>query len=106
MENKKGTYQVKIEKPQNLDRAIRDFEVIIEFHDKTHAIAHYCLAKAYRYKSDVKLVKHHMSKVSNILANPQHKKWIEYFDKLVPKNEMNELTTFSNKNAAQMQQPV
>ena len=47
-----------------------------------------------------------MSKVSNILANPQHKKWIEYFDKLVPKNEMNELTTFSNKNAAQMQQPV
>jgi len=106
VENNKGKYQSKIEKPQNIDRAIRDFEAILQFHDNTHAIAHYCLAKAYRHKDDVKLVKHHMSKVSSILANPQHNKWIGHFDNLVPKNEMNELKTFSSKNAVQIQSPV
>jgi anaerobic magnesium-protoporphyrin IX monomethyl ester cyclase len=106
VENNKRKYQSKIEKPQNIDRAIRDFEAILQFHDNTHAIAHYCLAKAYRHKDDVKLVKHHMSKVSSILANPQHNKWIGHFDNLVPKNEMNELKTFSSKNAVQIQSPV
>ncbi len=100
--NYKGEYQVTIEKPQNLDRAIRDFEAVLRFHDKTHAIAHYCLAKAYKFKGDSKLSKYHMSKISIILANPQHKKWVKYFDQLIPKNEINELTNFSNKDSSQM----
>ena len=34
---------------------------------------------------------------------PLNKKWLEYFHKLVPKNEMNEMGHLMNKNRAQAQ---
>jgi len=76
---------------RNVDRAIRDFEGILRFIEKDHPIAHYCLAKAYQKKGNNKLVKQNMKKISDILANPMKKKWVEYFNKLVPKNEINKL---------------
>ena len=103
MEDKKGKYHVKLDKPQNIDRAIMDFEGIVKYIDQNHAIAHYCLAKAYRYKGNDKFVKKHMNKLSEILSNPLNKKWVEYFDKLVPKNEVNKLKVFSNKDNTRAQ---
>ena len=32
---------------ENVDRAIKDFEGVLKFVDEDHAIAHYCLTKAY-----------------------------------------------------------
>ena len=88
---------------RNVDRAIRDFKGILTFFEESHAIAHYSLAKAYRYKGDYKLVLQHLNKASDILANPSNKKWVEYFDKIVPKNEMNELKHFANNNKMRAQ---
>ncbi len=92
LENDKGKYRVICNKKQNLDRTIRDFKGVLTFIKKDHAIAHYCLAKAYSYKGKGKLVKQHMNKVSEILT--QNKSWIKYFDQLVPKDEMNYLKNF------------
>ena len=64
-------------------------------------IAYYCLAKAYSYKGNGKLVQKNMSKVEELLADPKNKEWLEYFDKLVPKEEMNDLKNFSHKKATQ-----
>ena len=77
---------------RNVDRAIRDFKGIIKFIEKDHAFAHYCLAKAYRHKDDFEQARYHMNNVVDMQA--ANHKWIEYFDKLVPINEMNELKTF------------
>jgi len=99
MENEKGRYRVICKKPTNIDRAIRDFEGILAFIKKDHAIAHYCLAKAYSYKGVENLVKHHMNKVTEILT--RNRNWVKYFDELVPKDEMNALKNFSIKNENQ-----
>ena len=101
--NKTGEYHFKLNKPQNLDRAIRDFEGIVEMREPNHAIAHYCLAKAYRYKGNDQLAEKNMNKVFDILANPVNRKWLEYFNELLPKNEMNELKHLMNKNKMQEQ---
>ena len=81
---------------RNVDRAIRDFEGILRFIEKDHAIAHYCLAKAYNYKNNRKLTQQHLDSVDRILANPSNKKWLEYINQLVPQNEMNQLRGLSN----------
>lgn len=94
--NKKGKYHFKINKPQNLDRAINDFEGIANMREKNHAIAHYCLAKAYRLKDKDQIAQKHVNKVIDILANPLNKIWVEYFDKVVPKNELNDLRHLMN----------
>jgi hypothetical protein len=86
----------------NLDRAIRDFDAVVKFIHKDHAIAHYALAKAYCRKGDDKLVRQHMDRVLDILADPLHEKWVGYFDKIVPKNEMNEMKEFSSKGMVQV----
>jgi anaerobic magnesium-protoporphyrin IX monomethyl ester cyclase len=86
----------------NLDRAIRDFDAVVKFIHKDHAIAHYALAKAYCRKGDDKLVRQHMDRVLDILADPMHEKWVGYFDKIVPKNEMNEMKEFSSKGMVQV----
>ena len=78
---------------KNVNRAIRDFEGILKYIEKDHAIAHYCLARAYRKKGDNKTFQKHMNKVVDILADPINIRWTNYFDLLVPKNEMNELKT-------------
>ena len=88
---------------RNIDRAIRDFKGILEYIEKDHPFAHYCLAKAYKRKGDYKLVKQHLDKAFDILADPLNKKWLEYFHKLVPKNEMNEMGHLMNKNKVQAQ---
>ena len=49
---------------ENVDRAIRDFEGIIKFIEEDHAIAHYCLTKAYSYKGQNKMAKKHANKIS------------------------------------------
>ena len=85
----------------NVDRAIRDFKGILIFFEKNHPIAHYCLAKAYQYKGDYKLVQQHLNKAFDILANPSNQKWVEYFDKVVPKNALNELRYSTNKDTVQ-----
>jgi len=79
---------------RNVNRAIRDFEGILKYIEKDHAIAHYCLAKAYREKGDSQIVQKHMNKVVDILGDTKNSKWSNYFDLLVPKNEMDELKTF------------
>ena len=84
MENKKGMYQVKIDKKINLDRAIKDFEGVVNYIEKNHAIGHYCLARAYKYKNDKNQYFHHLNKVSDILNDPRYFKWNEYFKKLLP----------------------
>jgi radical SAM superfamily enzyme YgiQ (UPF0313 family) len=89
IENEKGKYHVKYDKPPNIDRAIKDFEGILRFIKKDHAMAHYCLVRAYLSKGDAKTAQQHMNKVSDILS--QNPKWAEYFDKLVPSYKMNEL---------------
>ncbi len=86
----------------NLDRAIRDFDAVVKFIHKDHAIAHYALAKAYRRKGADNLVRQHMDRVLDILADPIHEKWVGYFDKIVPKNEMNEMRDFSAKGVVQV----
>jgi len=91
LENKKGKYRVQLNKVKNIDRAIKDFEGVVKFIEKDHAIAHYCLAKAYRVKGDDKLVEYHSNKVLNILSDPINSKWVEYFDKLLSKKEIDEL---------------
>ena len=45
-----------------------------------------------------------MNKVEELLGDPRNKEWLEYFDKLVPKKEMNELKNFSNKKAKQLKE--
>lgn len=88
---------------RNVDRAIRDYKGILRFVEKDHAIAHYCLAKAYKYKNDTRSARYHMQKVFGILIDPVKKKraksekyWVEYFDDLVPREELNGLFSFSN----------
>ncbi len=95
MENKKGMYQVKIDKKINLDRAIKDFEGVVNYIEKNHAIGHYCLAKAYKYKNDKNQYFHHLNKVSDILNDPRYFKWNEYFNKLLPEDKIKIL---KNKN--------
>ena len=90
--------------PRNLDRAIHDYDDILRFVQKDHIIAYYCLAKTYSYKGNGKLVQKNMNKVEELLADPRNKEWLEYFDKLVPKKEINELKNFSNKKTTQMEQ--
>ena len=92
----KGKYHYKLKKTQNLDRAINDFEEMIKMREPNHAIAQYCLAKAYKYKGNDQLAKKNMDKVFNILSDPLNKKWVEYFDKVVPKEEMNHLRNSMN----------
>ena len=89
---------------ENVDRAIRDFEGIIKFIEEDHAIAHYCLTKAYSYKGQNKMAKKHANKIFEILANPLRKTWVEYFDKLISKNEMNKLKILSTNANIQAQQ--
>ena len=101
VETNKGKYYHKTIVPRNLDRAIRDYDAILRFVQKDHIIAYYCLAKAYSYKGDGKLVQKNMNKVQELLADPQNKEWLEYFDKLVPKKEINELKNFSKKKTFQ-----
>ena len=50
------------------------------------------------------LVQKNINKVQELLADPRNKEWLEYFDKLVPKKEINELKNFSNKKTTQMEQ--
>lgn len=100
IDTKKGKYYAKLDKPINVDRAIRDFEEITKFHDENHAIAYYCLAKAYHYKGNKKLTKMNLDKVSSILSNSLNKRWIYYFNKLVSKKEFND---FKNLEIGQNQ---
>ena len=104
VETNKGKYKYKTIVPRNLDRAIHDYDDILKFVQKDHVIAYYCLAKAYSYKGNEKLVQKNMNKVEELLADPKNKEWLEYFDKLVPKEEMNELKNFSNKKIKQLKQ--
>jgi hypothetical protein len=101
VETNKGKYYHKTIIPRNLDRAIRDYDTILKYIQKDHIIAYYCLAKAYSYKGNGKLVEKNMNKVQNLLADPQNKEWLECFDKLVPKKEINELKNFSKKKTFQ-----
>jgi len=89
---------------KNVDRAIKDFEGILKFIEEDHAIAHYCLTKAYSYKGQIKMAKKHANKIFEILANPLRKTWVEYFDKLISKNEMNKLKILSTNANIQAQQ--
>ena len=98
IETNKGKYFVKLDKTKNLDRAINDFKETIKFRDKNHAIAYYCLAKAYHYKGDTELAGQNLNKVNEILSNPLNGKWVSYFNKLVPKDEMNQIKYTLNKN--------
>jgi len=104
VETNKGKYHYKTIVPRNLDRAIHDYDDVLKFVQKDHVIAYYCLAKAYSYKGNGKLVQKNMNKVEELLAEPRNKEWLEYFDKLVPKKEMDEFKNFSNKKATQMEQ--
>ena len=104
VETNKGNYHYKTIVPRNLDRAIHDYNDILKYVQKDHAIAYYCLAKAYSYKGNGKLVQKNINKVEELLAEPKNKEWLEYFDKLVPKDEMNDLKNFSNKKAKQLRQ--
>jgi len=97
VETNKGKYYHKTIVPRNLDRAIKDYDVILKYAREDHVIAYYCLAKAYSYKGNGKLVQKNMNKVQELLADPRNKEWLDYFDKLVPKKEMNELKNFSKK---------
>lgn len=88
---------------RNVDRAIRDFKGTLRFIEKGHAIAHFCLAKAYKYKNDVKSAKFHMQSVFDILTHPTKKKraksekyWAEYFNDLIPREELDNLFSFSD----------
>ena len=89
---------------ENVDRAIKDFEGVLKFVDEDHAIAHYCLTKAYSYKGQNQKVKKHANKIFEILGNSSNKKWVEYFDKLISKNEMNKLKILSTNANIQAQQ--
>ena len=101
-----GNYNYKLNRIKNLDRAIKDFEGIINFIEKDHAIAHYCLAQAYRQKNKHEEVKKHINKVSEIISDPKYKKWANYFNELVPKNEFNEFKNYSiNKNFSNVDNP-
>ena len=98
IDGEKEKYRVTYDKQQNLDRAIKDFEGILKFKKKDHAMAHYCLAKAYSYKGDTKIAQQHMNKVSDIISrNP---KWAKYFEKLVPSSEINEFVNSLNIDSA------
>ena len=48
---------------KNVDRAIKDYEGIVKFIEGDHAIAHYCLTKAYSYKGQNQKVKKHANKI-------------------------------------------
>jgi tetratricopeptide (TPR) repeat protein len=101
-----GNYNYKLNRIKNLDRAIKDFEGIINFIEKDHAIAHYCLAQAYRQKNKHEEVKKHINKVSEIISDPKYKKWANYFNELVPKNEFDEFKNYSiNKNFSNVDNP-
>ena len=89
---------------ENVDRAIKDFEGVLKFSEENHAIAHYCLTKAYSYKGQNKMAKKHANKIFEIFANPSKKIWIEYFDKLISKDEMNKLKILSTNANIQAQQ--
>ena len=65
--------------------------MIVRSIKKDHVIAYFCLAKAYKYKGNHKLVEENINIVKKLLADPDKREWVEYFNKLVPKNEMNEL---------------
>ena len=91
-------YHYTINKKKNLDRAIKDFKGIINFIEENHAVAHYCLAKAYSLKGENKLAEHHLNQVSRILADPVLYKWNEYFEKILPQSEVNKIKSSVNKN--------
>ena len=50
------------------------------------------------------MAKKHANKTFEILANPLKKEWVEYFDKLISKNEMNKLKILSTNANIQAQQ--
>ena len=50
IETHKGTFHVNLKKSVNYQRAINDFKQILDIHDPNHAIAHFCLYKAYKFK--------------------------------------------------------
>lgn len=91
VKTKNGNIKFDHKVPQNVDRAIQDFEMIVRSIKKDHVIAYFCLAKAYKYKGNHKLVEENINIVKKLLADPDKREWVEYFNKLVPKNEMNEL---------------
>ena len=88
LETKNGKLHYNHKVPQNLDRAIKDFEMIVGSIKRDHAVAYYSLAKAYRYKGEEKLVQKNLNKVQEILTDPRNIDWINYFNKLVPQNEL------------------
>lgn len=88
VETKNGKLHYNHKVPQNLDRAIKDFEMIVGSIKRDHAVAYYSLAKAYRYKGEEKLVQKNLNKVQEILTDPRNIDWINYFNKLVPQNEL------------------
>jgi len=94
-----ANYNYKIDRSKNLDRAITDFSGIIKFIEKDHAIAHYCLAQAYKQQNKHEKVNKHINKVSEIISNPKYKKWADYFKTQVPKDEFNKIMNYSIKPA-------
>jgi len=76
---------------RNLERAIRDFEGITTYIARDHAIAYYCLAKAYDKKGNKDTARKNFKKAVEIISDKKNQKWINYFDKLVPKKEFKEL---------------
>jgi len=102
--NPRGDYHININKKLNLDRAIKDFKGIINYIEKNHAVAHYCLAKAYSLKGDNNLAKYHLNEVSKILADPLLYKWNEYFEKILPQNEVSKLKVAVKKNKSKQEE--
>lgn len=82
---------------KNVDRAIKDYEGILKFIEKDHTIAHFCLAKAYLSKKKPEIAKKHIAKIDEIHSNPANKKWLEYFNKIVPEVEFKKINSqFTN----------
>ncbi len=72
---------------RNLDRAIRDFTGILRFIDKEHAIARYCLDKAYRKLNDKKKIDENLLALDSILSNNQE--WVKIFNEMLSNEEFN-----------------
>lgn len=90
---------------RNIDRAIRDFTGILRFIDKEHAIARYCLDKAYRKINDQNKVNENLLALDLILSNNQE--WVKIFDEMLSKDEfkyyMNRINSKNNnKNFSQV----
>lgn len=65
----------------NIDRAIKDFHHIGFEVAPGHAMALYCLGKAYKKKGDMEKSKQHMSEAKQIVEkDPEWQKWFKYFN--------------------------